>query len=462
LIFKQAFKKYSTLLYICRIFLNVLLVLILILVTTQQYHTTAGNTYYVAKTGLDTNDGSAAHPWLTIRHAADTMMASDTVYVKSGTYNEWVVITTHSGTAGNPITFKAYPGDSPIIDGTGLSNPGYDYGLIHTNQSYINISGFEIRNNPYYEGVYIYNGSYINLTDLKIHGTAMSGIKLQGTTRYIVIDGCNLYDCNRNLGNETISIMPASNIEIKNCYIHDSPKAGIDGKEGSNNISIHDNEIGNLLEQAIYIDGNGFTQSGYSIYRNRIHDCPSGIALACEVTPMDQTNINIYNNLIYNNVVGFAVWPYSFPKTVSIINNTFYNNKVGIDWADTAAQYQVNCVVRNNIIVSNSTSALIRYDYYAQGGVSIDHNLFYDAAGYNTDTVYGTNYIKANPLLTNPTTDFSILVNSPAVNAGSSTGAPATDYEGTTRPSGTGVDIGAYEYVTTSTPPSVTTNSASK
>ena len=421
-----------------------------------------GNTYYVAKTGLDSNDGSLAHPWLTINHAASTAVAGDTVYVRSGTYNEYVFDCYHSGTAGNPITFENYPGESPIIDGTGLANPSSNYGLLYIVGNYINWQGFEIRNSLIYEGVYALHAFQVNLSNLKIHAINGSGIAL-GDCSNMVIDTCELYNCNTNPQyDETIILSPAQNIEIKNCYIHDTGSAGIDckganGDSGCNNISIHNNEICNLANgsSGIYIDMQGINQNGFSIYCNKIHNCGNAITLGSEGNAATLTNTNIYNNLIYNNTYGFQVQPYSFPKTVSIINNTFYNNLIGLGWDDTAANYQVNCVVRNNIVVSTTTYSLIHYDYYAQGGVTIDHNLFYDAAGYNTQ--YGTNYVIGNPLLTNPTTDFSIPSNSPAVDAGSSANAPGTDYVGTVRPQNTGYDIGAYEYKNVSgTPPTVT------
>ena len=55
-------------------------------------------------------------------------------------------ISSASGTAANPITFASYPAQRPVIDGTKLSVSGIQ-GLINiVNQSYVTISGFEIRN----------------------------------------------------------------------------------------------------------------------------------------------------------------------------------------------------------------------------------------------------------------------------------------------------------------------------
>jgi alpha-N-arabinofuranosidase len=44
----------------------------------------------VAKTGLDTNSGDAAHPFLTIQHAANSAYPGDTITVRAGVYRERV------------------------------------------------------------------------------------------------------------------------------------------------------------------------------------------------------------------------------------------------------------------------------------------------------------------------------------------------------------------------------------
>jgi hypothetical protein len=42
--------------------------------------------------------------------------------------------------------------------------------------------------------------------------------------------------------------------------------------------------------------------------------------------------------------------------------------------------------------------------------------------------------------------NFHLSANSPAIDKGTSTNAPTFDYDGNPRPSGKGIDIGAYEY----------------
>ena len=65
-----------------------------------------GATYYVRKTGNDSNPGTTGSPWLTIGKAATVLAAGDTVIIGDGDYNEHVQETT-SGSAGSLITYQA-------------------------------------------------------------------------------------------------------------------------------------------------------------------------------------------------------------------------------------------------------------------------------------------------------------------------------------------------------------------
>lgn len=90
------------------IFLGVLLVLLLIsiganIIPTEKSHV-AGNTYYVAKGGNDNNPGTFDSPWLTIQHAASTMVAGDTVDIETGTFNK-IITVPNSGLSRAPVTF---------------------------------------------------------------------------------------------------------------------------------------------------------------------------------------------------------------------------------------------------------------------------------------------------------------------------------------------------------------------
>ena len=104
--------------------------------------------YYVSVTGNDTNPGTLALPWRHIQFAMSNanVTAGSTVYVLNGVYNEKVTFP-NSGSAGSGyIVLQNYPGDAPVIDGTGLPISGTTALVTITNKEYVKLIGFEIRN----------------------------------------------------------------------------------------------------------------------------------------------------------------------------------------------------------------------------------------------------------------------------------------------------------------------------
>ncbi len=76
--------------------------------------------YYVAKDGLDSNDGSGPSPFLTINKAATVMQPGDTCFIKEGVYRETVSVAT-SGNAGSPIVFTSFQMDSVVVVATEIA-----------------------------------------------------------------------------------------------------------------------------------------------------------------------------------------------------------------------------------------------------------------------------------------------------------------------------------------------------
>jgi hypothetical protein len=435
----------------------------------------APTTYYVSTLGNDGNDGldpTPAHAWLTIQHAADTMVAGDTVEIKAGTYTEEIEVTT-SGAVGSYITYKNYASGTVIIDGTGGSQNGT---FMITNADYIWLEGIEIQN-AFRSGVQAHNTChFLMFKDLYIHDTYSSAIIINnndpnpviGNMHDITIDDVTTDDTNTSSDQEGISLVGVNNFEIKNCNVGSTYSAltggydaGIDLKVGCIDGSVHDNEIHDT-GTGIYIDCHGYDSSNIDIYNNYIHNNMGGISIAEEHYSKDATDIVMYNNLICDNYyqgfnVGENIAPY-FDKTFTFINNTLYHNGgTGyreIFLADPSGY--TSCIIRNNIIVAHDSGTHMIYDR-SSSGVTFDHNLYYSLGGYNVDT-YGTDYIKADPLFVS-TSDFSLQSSSPAIDMGSSTSAPATDYNGTARPQGSGYDMGAFESGATITTPSITLDS---
>jgi hypothetical protein len=80
-------------------------------------HNSVAATYYVSTQGSDSNPGTQSQPWRNINYAAGKVQPGDTVLVRGGVYHE-MVTSRVNGTSSARITFKAYPGETPVIDGT--------------------------------------------------------------------------------------------------------------------------------------------------------------------------------------------------------------------------------------------------------------------------------------------------------------------------------------------------------
>jgi hypothetical protein len=101
----------------------------------RMHQAEAGNNHYVSVTGSSTNAGTIDSPW-SLNHAfggaKKGIQPGDTVWVSGGTYrSETGFNITVSGNATDKVTFKAYPGETVILDVRSLNllpsatPPGY-------------------------------------------------------------------------------------------------------------------------------------------------------------------------------------------------------------------------------------------------------------------------------------------------------------------------------------------------
>jgi hypothetical protein len=98
--------------------------------------------YYAAPDGQDCNMGNKASPWSLARAvSADGAKAGDTVWIRGGNYSGGFQVA-NSGTSGAWITFAAYPGELPIIDGGGMGGVGFG----SNTAQYVRVVGLAARN----------------------------------------------------------------------------------------------------------------------------------------------------------------------------------------------------------------------------------------------------------------------------------------------------------------------------
>ena len=172
----------------------------------------------------------------------------------------------------------------------------------------------------------------------------------------------------------------------------------------------------------------------------------------------------IANNLIYGyenfGIVFYQIDASGPSKNNTIVNNTIVSTRAGAGAAIRIKDGGTGNVIRNNILLGGG-GVSIRLTADSKPGLVSDYNVvgtaFQDEdtgstqtlAQWRSQTGQDTHSISATAaqLFVNAAAnDYHLSATSPAIDAGTSTSAPATDLEGHARPHGAGVDIGALEY----------------
>lgn len=402
---------------------------------TIQLPSRSGATFYVSTSGNDNNAGTLASPWRTIQKAANTVKAGDTVQVRAGTYNEIVTMKTSGNATAGYITFQNYPGEGPIIDGTGLAvGSSGQTGLLSLEGTfnYIAIQGFEIRNFSSstkgkvpvgidFEGA----GSNIEIVNNHIHNIAQTlsscnaanalAIALYGTQAPASINNVTLYgneiDHNTTGCSENVSF--DGNVQYfveANNKVHDGDNIGLDniGFEGVSSQTSYDqardgwvfrNTIYNISSttnpvyhdqvgaDAYYCDG----CTRIIVERNLIHDSDLS-EMASEHSGHTSSYVIFRNNIIYRSLyVGLSIGGYS--KGVGgtdhcvIVNNSLWDD--GTDGSSGLGEFQIQFHATNNTVENNifdddtlSTKYLV-YDFTTSTAspATLDYNVYYDTAG---------------------------------------------------------------------------------
>ncbi len=429
---------------------------------------TTSKTYYVSGTGNDSNNGlTTTTAFRTLQRAANLVKAGDTVYVMNGTYTQEkdltqpiLLIYQRKGTPNAYITFKAYPGQKPVLKSSN------SYAIIIGGSSYIHIEGFTLigsnnqitlkyaqqqknnLNNPLTRGtgISIAASSYVNgipthyshhvvIRNNNISKFGGGGVNT-GRADYITIENNVIY--------ETCLYTPLGTSAISTLHNWDTDKNTSDykmiirGNTIYNNISYipwHARKDGTISEgHGIIIDDamNTQVQSSHRIYTGRTL---------------------IANNIIYKNGgSGINVFKSS---NVDVINNTAYQNAQSPDLRNLG---EIDSVMADRVKVFNNIMYAKKDGYvnstYKSQNIMSDKNLIYNSSKYTSSGL--SNILGKDPQFVDPAkSNFSLKYGSLAIDAGLSNyngaKAPNIDQRGVNRPQdgdGNGiaiVDIGALE-----------------
>ncbi len=212
----------------------------------------------------------------------------------------------------------------------------------------------------------------------------------------------------------------------------------------------------------------------YTIIHNYIHDVRSGMHIDSGVGGIGASNhqINIYYNLLYN-CAGYGI-NISRPQAIgqsSILNNSLLNCgtlatvESGFPGAALYMNGGDNLKIGNNIV--SGSCNLFAYDFAASGNNTWDYNDYYNASSGSVFRWGATlqtwaawsasrdiHSITSNPLFVSTSIpNFQLQSDSPCIKAGTNVGL-TSDYAGNPVPSVP--DIGAYEFVAPSKPPTRT------
>ena len=359
---------------------------------------------YVSTTGKDsTNCTISAAPCKTIAYAiAQSGIASaDQIHIAAGTYHEYLTID-------RPVSLIGVHENLTIIDG-GLGaaqGTGGGITLVVINSGVVaTLRDLNVQNavHPGGDGGGIYNSGTLSLVHVVVLGnTAMigGGIFNEGSLSLsdVFISG------------NSASAGPGGGL------FNDSPSA-----VNLSNVTLSNNTASGY-SGGIHHQGSGPTQlTNVTFSNNTAH-----IGGAMTITAV--ASANFINSTITNNhkdaVAGSAVGGIADYGTISMVNTIIYGND------------DANCGV---------AGTLKSLGYNIDGGATCLAPAIAQPSDHpNTNPLLG-------PLANNggyvPT--HALLVGSPAIDAGTNMGCPATDERGVARPQPAGgkCDIGAYEYI---------------
>ena len=439
--------------------------------------------YFDINSGDDTTGvGSIGNPYKTFSKANTVLTAGDIGYFRSGTWISDPIIPANSGTSSNYITYKAYPGETVILDGASIASPAKAVD-INTAKQYIEVNGFEIQdwNGPAVEvGTNATANNGVRLLNLTIHDINIAdqpAIILYSLSD-VLIDNCVIYNIgyvfgsysSTGFGIKVSGTQNISNMTVSNCDISrtGSDLIALTSNGVKSDILIENNVLHENFESIEHPDGINLKNIiGCTIRNNIIYDSTQLIYLPMEsINNLVIEDLYIYGNVFYNDRYDeeeAGTSPGIFIdarfgttnkviQNIEVYNNTFgYLGRPGIQVSADAFLYSAdNIKIRNNIFNSQGASAISLASAFTN--IDSDYNCYYNTPVYSGE---GSHSFTADPQFSAPGyADYHLLSTSPVIDVGDpllsnimvSFPSPFEDIDVILRPFGSGIDFGAFEF----------------
>ena len=420
------------------------------------------NTYYVdADRGSDRNPGTLAKPFASIQAAAEITGPGDTVLIRNGTYTETsgeaVLQVSRSGLPGAFITYKAYPGEHPVLHTAAAWN------IVLITASYIRIEGLEI------EG----NAKNVSIEDAaKVADRFMKGAQFESfgpETSAFETNGVFIRPANQKAAMDK-RIAPR-HVQIIGNYVHDCQGGGITAS-WSDYVTIEGNRIDRNAVRSMYaasgisllglqntdfepppykdvIVGNTLSGNETKVVWAKIKKMSDGNGIILDSNRNDDPGGEPYTGriLVANNIVsesgGAGIQVYA-TDNADVIFNTVYHNSVtpGLNYGQIWCHRASNVRVYNNIAVAGDGDK-INEKFNDTQNVVYDFNIYF---GGKYPDIVGPHDVIANPKFVDIVgKDFQLQPSSPAVDTAFAGFDLKIDNLGHARPSGRASDRGALE-----------------
>jgi len=365
-------------------------------------------TYYVATNGNDSYSGTSSQPFRTPQKAANIASPGDTVLLRAGTYPPFTV--SRSGLSGAPITFKNYPGESPLIRDDSSQSQSNTVQTVQIYQAqWIVIDGIRVSRGE--NGVLLYSGASNNtIMNCEVSDSWESGILVYGNSHNNLVKNCKVYNTNQvnwprgsaqkngQSWGAGLTCGDRSNGNIfEDNYVYWNHGEGLSATNGCNGTIMRRNVVADNWSVNLYVDastnttvdsnfvylstdGKNWNQivSGMANKSNAL-----GIGLSVEAYGNSTASLNglkLTNNIVVNANGGvFAFQPeLSTPYTGwTVDNNTLVKNDVGIR-IENAGSSIANNTFRNNIILQNAGGNAFYMN--PSGANTLRNNLYFGTA----------------------------------------------------------------------------------